>query len=81
MEILHEILKEVRDIAVTQATLKEKIESHLYMNKKIEEDVVELKTILPKVERHDVFMKVSVWVYVFLISSIGLKFFSSKFFT
>ncbi len=78
MEVWHEILTEVKEIAVAQAALKEKVEAHLYKNKRVEEDIAELKINIPKIERHDVFMKISVWVYIFIISTIGVRLFSGK---
>ncbi len=72
-EYFKEIMEALKDISVEQATIRERVETQLKISSKTSEDLEETSK---KVEKHDVFMKVSLWVYGIVVSGFGLKFFN-----
>ena len=70
-EYFKEIMGALKELSVEQATLKEKVESQLKISAKTSED---LEKTIKKVENHDAFMKISLWVYGLVASGFGLKY-------
>ena len=65
-----EILETLKELAIKQAVLHEKIESHM---KKLEK----LESLEKTVNTHNIFMKVSIAVVSALFSAFGIKLFGS----
>lgn len=70
-EYFKEIMGALKDISVEQAALKERVEANIKVSSRT---VEELERTTKKVERHDTFVKVSLWFYGLIISGLGLKY-------
>lgn len=70
-EYFKEIMEALREISIEQATIKERVEIQLKISSKTSED---LERVSKKTETHDVFMRMSLWVYGIVVSGFGLKY-------
>ena len=70
-----EIMEMLKEISIAQAVLNERVDSHI---KKADKDSETLIEVEEKVGRHDIFMKISIWVCSALISLTGFKVFIWK---
>lgn len=70
-----EIMEALKEIAIEQAVIHEKMESSIKKSDKQEESVKELEKT---VQRHDLFMKVTLWACSALVSIFGFKSFFWK---
>ncbi len=77
-DIQHEILKEIKGLAVQQATLSAKLDSHLENQERLEDEVDKLKIETKIVAKHDLIIKAALWVYGIIISALIYNFFSGK---
>ena len=67
-----QIMEALKELSIDQAVLKEKVEAHLKIVDKHETEINEVSKLA---NRHDVFMKASLWVFGFLASAFGIKLF------
>jgi N-glycosylase/DNA lyase len=65
-----EIMEALREISIEQATIRERVETQLKISSKTSED---LDKTSEKVEKHDTFMKASLWVYGIIVSGFSVK--------
>lgn len=70
-----EVLKAVQAIAVAQAVTNQKIDTCLSNMEKLDKEVEKLNEDSKKLAQHDFIIKSVLWVYAFLITTIGYKLF------
>lgn len=75
-DLQHEILAEIKDLAVAQATLSTKLDSYLECQTKLEVDVIALKEGIKDVSKHDFILKGTLWLYGIILSAFIYKIFS-----
>lgn len=72
-----EILRAIRDLAVEQAILREKVETqlkiHTEVSHRLEEIDKEAQENYKLIHKHDIFIKVSLWAYTFILSGLGVS--------
>lgn len=70
-----EIMEVLKEISITQAVLGEKVESHI---KRADKESETLSKVERAVSKHDIFMKITIWLCSALISITGIKMFVWK---
>ena len=74
-----EILSQVKDLAVSQATLAAKLDSYLEYQTKLEEKLNVVVHDNKKISKHDFIIKGILWMYGLLVSAYVYAFFSNRF--
>jgi len=70
-----EIMQALKELSVDQASLKERVESHLYQTNELKGKVNQIEQTVKVVPKHDIFIKASIWVYGVIITVVSANWF------
>lgn len=73
-DIQHEILAEIKDLSVQQATFSTKLDSYLENQHRLENDIIALKEAIKPISRHESILKGFLWIIGIMIPAFIYKF-------